>query len=54
MGCACQGGAAAGDQYQAIAADGTALMVTPTSNTGTLEQARTAARGKSGAWVRKA
>jgi hypothetical protein len=54
MGCACQGGGAAGDQYMAIAADGTALAVTATSNTGTLEQARAAAGKAKGAWVRKA
>lgn len=58
MGCnSCGGGGTAvngGDQYQAIAGDGTVLPIDGNRMTGTKEEARAIVAGQAGGWVRKA
>lgn len=54
MGCACKGGATAGEQYEAVAGDGTILAINGTRMSGTVEEARAAVAGRAGGWVRKA
>lgn len=53
MGCACQGGAAAGEQYQALAGDGTVLEVAQGRTAGTRDEARAVASKTTGAWVKR-
>lgn len=52
--CSCRGAAAQGEQYQAVAGDGTVLEVAQGRTSGTREEARTAAAAATGAWVRRA
>lgn len=53
-GCGCGQSSGGGDQYKAMAADGTALPIDGTRTTGTLEEARAAASKAAGGWVKKA
>lgn len=55
MGCNCNGGAgSSGDQYQAIAQDGTVQPIDTTRMSGTLAEARAVVSGMPGGWVKKA
>lgn len=53
MACSCQGGAAAGEQYQAVAGDGTVLEVAAGRTAGSRDEARAAAARSTGAWVKR-
>ncbi len=54
MGCACQGGWAVGELYEAVAGDGTIIPITGTRTAGTKEEARAVVAKTNGGWVRKA